>query len=155
MKKTQLAVSIVLCGMIVGCANSDRSTNKNIGALLGAGSGGIVGAQFGGGTGNIIAIAAGVIGGALLGDQIGSYLDSTDHAKANQARQLALTDGSVTIWDNPRSGHSGKITPLKSYQTASNDHCRNFRHEVVINGHKKNQNGLACRQLNGEWLLTN
>ena len=153
MRVPRLTAVFVACVLIAGCTNSDRSTNRNIGAFLGAGTGGYVGSQFGGGTGNIIAIAAGVIGGALLGDQIGNYLDSSDRAKVNQARQQAFNDGSGTIWDNPRSGHSGLITPLKSYKTASGEQCRKFRHEVVINGHKKVENGAACHHEDGSWLV--
>ncbi len=156
MRKTQLTMVVVACGLIAGCANSDRTSNRNIGAFIGAGSGGIIGAQFGAGTGNIIAIAAGVVGGALLGDQVGSYLDASDRARVNQARQLAFDDGkkrAAKIWNNPRTGHSGLVTPLDSYQAASGEQCRRYRHEVVITGHKKVETGAACRQADGAWRV--
>jgi outer membrane lipoprotein SlyB len=45
-------------------------TSTGLGAAIGAVAGGLAGDQVGGGSGNTIATAAGVIGGAVLGNTI-------------------------------------------------------------------------------------
>jgi outer membrane lipoprotein SlyB len=45
-------------------------TSTGLGAAIGAVAGGLAGNQVGGGSGNTIATAAGVIGGAVLGNTI-------------------------------------------------------------------------------------
>ena len=47
---------------------SERSSGA--GAVLGAVIGGVIGSQIGGGTGNVLATGAGVVGGAVAGNQI-------------------------------------------------------------------------------------
>lgn len=55
------------------CSNSQvwvQPQKSGAGALMGAIAGGAIGSQIGGGTGKALAIGAGVIGGAILGDSI-------------------------------------------------------------------------------------
>lgn len=54
-----------------------NSTNQVLGALVGGGTGGLIGNQFGHGRGNIFATAGGAIAGLLLGSQIGRDIDQS------------------------------------------------------------------------------
>jgi outer membrane lipoprotein SlyB len=60
------------------------SMNGTGGALLGAVLGGVVGHQFGGGSGRTLATGAGVIGGAVAGNQIYRVLVRLDNSRTQQ-----------------------------------------------------------------------
>jgi surface antigen len=63
--------------------------------------------------------------------------------------------GTPTTWRNPDSGHSGTITPVRTYQTSAGTHCREYQQTVVIGGEKHQGYGTACRQPDGSWKIVN
>ncbi|MES2537366.1 MAG: glycine zipper 2TM domain-containing protein [Pseudomonadota bacterium] len=80
-------------GTSYGVVDSIQVVNTNTGAgRIGAGAvvggivGGLLGNQVGGGTGNTIATAAGVVGGAVVGNQI----EQRNKAQAGQAYQVGV-----------------------------------------------------------------
>ena len=141
-------VPIVLVAfLLVGCETA--GTKTAIGGLGGAAAGGLLGAALGGsGTG----IAAGTILGGLVGGAIGNRMDAADQQKANVAATQALESipsGQSVVWRNPDSGNTGAVTPVRTYQTATGQYCREFTQTINIGGEKHQSYGTACRQADG------
>jgi surface antigen len=44
---------------------------------------------------------------------------------------------------------------MRTFQTASNEYCREFQQTVVIGGEEEQAHGTACRQSNGSWRIVN
>jgi surface antigen len=154
----RLAMSALLALALVGCANSDLGPKQTVGALAGAGVGGLLGAQIGNGKGRLAATAAGTLLGAFLGNEAGKSLDRADRLYASRAEYQALEytlAGSSTEWRNPDSGHYGTVTPIETYETASGGYCREFQHRAKIGGHTENVYGTACRTPDGQWQTLN
>jgi len=127
-----------------------------VGTLLGAAIGGLVGSQIGSGTGNKIAIGAGVLAGGLLGNRIGKGLSCRDQAYHGQTAEHALEtqrSGTTSTWANPDTGHSGSVTPTRTYQRADGAYCRDFEQTITIDGETELAGGTACRQPDGTWKV--
>lgn len=132
------------------------SGNEVVGTLLGAAIGGLVGSQIGSGSGTKVAIGAGVLAGGLLGNRVGKKLDCRDVEYHNGTAQTALETqrtGSTTEWVNPDSGHSGSVTPVKTYQRADGMYCRDFEQTITVDGKTELEGGTACRQSDGTWQV--
>jgi surface antigen len=146
------AVVVLAAWCLAGCETVQGTPKTAVGGLGGATVGGLLAAAAGGGG---TAIAASVIGGALLGGLAGSLLDDRDKRLANDAAQRALEttpSGKAVAWSNPDSGHSGTITPVRTYQSNGN-YCREFQQTVTIGGRPENSFGTACRQPDGSWRI--
>ncbi len=163
MRKAIAAAIVALS--LAGCAQTGDSAggegwglNKQTGGtLIGALGGGLVGSQFGSGSGKLAATAAGTLLGAFVGNEVGQSLDRADQAYAKPADQKALETaptGQSIAWNNPDNGHSGTITPEKTYQAPSGQYCREFQQTVTINGQPQQSYGTACRQPDGSWKTT-
>ena len=87
--------------------------------------------RIGSGKGQLAAVAIGALGGAFAGGQLGKSLDDVDRMKANQTQQTTLEnnkDGVSSTWNNPNTGHSGRVTPRNTQQVASSgEYCRDTR----------------------------
>jgi surface antigen len=144
--------SVAIIGVLaMGCAWAGDNKKTVIGGAGGATAGGLIAAAA---SGNPAAIAGGVILGGLLGGAIGNALDQKDKELAmKQAQQSLETSptGQGGSWSNPDSGHSGTITPTRTYQESDGTHCREYRHDVVIDGKTQEATGTACRQADGTW----
>lgn len=149
---------LVLLGMLgtfllTACETTGPKTA--VGGLGGAAAGGLIGAAAGGGAKGI---AAGAILGGLLGGLIGDRLDAADRRAASQAAHQALEtapSGTSTTWRNPDSGHSGTVTPTRTYQAANGTYCREYQQTVTIGGEQHQSYGTACRQPDGQWKIVN
>src|SRR5215472_810894 len=138
------AVVALAALVLTGCETVQGSPKTAIGGLGGAAAGG-------GGT----AIAASVIGGALVGGLAGNLLDQRDRRLADEAAQRAFEtapSGKAVAWTNPDSGHSGTITPVRTYES-NGRYCREFQQTVTIGGRPENSFGTACRQPDGAWQI--
>jgi surface antigen len=94
--------------------------------------------------------------GGLLGGALGNALDQRDRRLANETYQRSLETGrtgSSSTWRNPDSGHSGTITPTRTYEGASGQHCREFQQTVTVGGKTEEAYGTACRQPDGSWKI--
>jgi surface antigen len=143
---------LMLVVAATGCATIEDNPKASIGAFGGAAFGGLIAAAAGGGG---AAIAGAVIGGALLGAFAGNMLDQRDKRMAAEAQQQALESaptGKPVAWTNPDSGHSGTVTPVRTYQSGGS-YCREFQNNVTIDGKKENAYGTACRQPDGSWKV--
>ncbi len=146
-----LAVSVVACAQ-------NRGQKETGGALVGAVAGGLLGAQFGKGSGKLAAVAAGTLLGAWVGSEVGKSLDRADRLAMQQTTHSALETGRInqtSTWRNPDSGHSGTVTPVKTYQTSGGQYCREYQQTVNIGGRTEQAYGTACRQPDGSWQVVN
>jgi surface antigen len=148
------AVVLVIClaFLITGCETTSGQKGT-IGGLGGAAAGGLLAAAAGGGA---TGIAAGTILGGLVGGAIGNRMDAADRREAQRAATQAFDttpSGQSVAWRNPDSGNSGRITPTRTYQTASGQYCREFQQTVTIGGETQQAFGRACRQPNGSWQI--
>jgi len=126
------------------------------GAILGGIVGAAIGSQVGGGKGRLAAVGVGALIGAVVGRDIGRSMDSADQAYATgsfgHAMEYAPTCSTIT-WNNPRSGSSGTVTPVETYEPQPGRYCREFQQEVVIGGKVQDAYGTACRQPDGSWEI--
>ncbi len=144
---------VALCFALVACGETVGPKAVG-GAAVGATAGGLIGAAAGGGT-------AGIIGGALLGGlaggALGDKLDQNDRrlAQENYYRSMEYgRTGQSSSWSNPDSGHSGSITPTRTYETPTGP-CRDFKQTIYIDGQAQEGQGTACRQADGTWKIRN
>ncbi len=148
-----LVVCLILAGLLSACETTGPKTA--VGGLGGAAAGGLFAAAAGG---DAMGIAAGTILGGLIGGAIGSGLDAQDRHYAHQTTRQALEyapSGASLGWYNPDSGHSGRVIPLHTYQTAHGQYCREYQQTVIINGQPQASYGTACRQPGGSWQIVN
>lgn len=149
---------IILCVFtLTSCASMVQTVQDNpkavLGSVLGAGAGAGIAAAAGAG-GPWIAGAA--IMGGLLGGFIGNRLDARDKRLAAEAATRAFENnrtGQASTWNNPDSGHSGSITPTRTYQLANGNYCREYQQTVTIGGERHQAYGTACRQPDGTWQV--
>jgi surface antigen len=153
MKKSFIAL-ICSSFLLTACNMGGKQT---IGAGIGAIGGGVVGSTIGKGRGKTVATIAGALIGGLLGSEVGASLDKTDQLYAERTTQSALEtaqSNTAIAWSNPDSGHSGTITPTRTYQNAGR-YCREFQQTVVVAGRKQSAYGTACREPDGSWRIIN
>ena len=139
--------------LLAACETTGPKTA--VGGLGGAAAGGLIGAAAGGGAKGI---AAGAILGGLLGGMIGDRLDAADRKAASQATYQALETtpaGTSTVWRNPDSGHSGTVTPTRTYQATNGTYCREYQQTIIVGGEQHQSYGTACRQPDGQWKIVN
>jgi len=157
MKLTKFALPVALVLALAACAPGQVKKQTG-GTLIGAGLGALTGSQIGGGKGKLVAVAIGALAGAYLGNEVGKSLDRADRLAMKNTSQSALEKnpvGRTSNWSNPGSGHSGTVTPTRTYQTASGSPCREYQQTVTIDGKTEQAYGRACRQQDGSWKITN
>ncbi len=149
MKKTIASVAIIIAlSQVASCT----VTREQGGAAAGAVVGGVVGNQIGGGHGQDVATALGIIGGAIVGASLGRSFDQLDAANTNSALETTKTN-QTSSWVNPDSGNQYAITPTRTYQTQSKQHCREYQTSVTVGGELQKGYGTACRQPDGHWEI--
>lgn len=94
---------------------------------------------------------------SLPGNNADPYAALTDIDVALAARLLQRTldhapDGTTRRWINDESGHSGAITPVRSYIAESGQYCRDYREDISVDGENRNFLYSACRDEN-RWGL--
>jgi len=153
----KLVPLVLLTFVLSSCAAMQQTYQENpkalLGGVLGAGAGAGIAALAGGGPGAIVGAA---VGGALIGGFVGHKLDNRDKRLATQAATQAFernATGQPSVWNNPDSGHSGSITPVKTYQLASGQYCREYHQTITIGGEPQTSYGTACRQADGTWQI--
>jgi surface antigen len=143
--------AILMAFLLMGCETTGPKTA--IGGLGGAAAGGLLGAALGGGGAGI---AAGTILGGLLGGAIGDRMDAADRRQAQSAATHALEtspSGKSVAWRNPDTGNTGSVTPVRTYQTATGQYCREYTQTITIGGEKHQSYGTACREPDGSWRV--
>lgn len=109
----------------------------------------------GGDTTQLIATATGVFFGALIGSEIGRYMDDVDRMRAREANAMAQTApiSNQITWNNPQSNNSGSVTVTRDGYSESGKYCREFYQTVSIGSRTENAYGVACRKPDGAWQI--
>ncbi|HQS84816.1 MAG: hypothetical protein B7Y25_00800 [Alphaproteobacteria bacterium 16-39-46] len=153
-KYVSVIAGIAVISTLSGCMTG--GPKETGGTLLGGIGGAAIGSQFGKGTGQLVGVAAGTLLGAFIGNSIGSSLDKADQMYADKTAQKSFESapsGQTQRWANPDSGHSGTITPTKTFQTQNGQYCREFTQTIEVGGKKQQGYGTACRQPDGSWQI--
>lgn len=139
--------------LLLTAACEGYGPKQTIGGLGAAAGGGLLGSMIGSGTGQLAAVAAGTLLGALVGSEVGRSMDELDWANAESAQRQAVAApvGQTIAWQNPQSGNSGAVTPMRDGATGSGQYCREFQQTVVVGGRVHESFGVACRQPDGSW----
>jgi surface antigen len=151
-----LVLPVVSFMALAACTGPNAyGPKQTVGGLGGAAAGGLLGAQFGSGSGKLAATAVGVLIGALVGSEIGRSMDSVDRMKADAAvnRAHSAPLGETIVWDNPKTGNSGSVTPVRDGTSSSGLYCREFQQKVTVGGKTQQGYGTACRQPDGTWRI--
>lgn len=124
-RKKLTALAVAACvGITTGCANmpqSDAFNKENIGTVVGAAAGILIGSQIGKGGGRTAAMVIGALAGGMLGKSIGAGLDERDRqALAMQTQQVLdnAGDGQTMTWKSDHSGASATIVPVSTEQVS-------------------------------------
>jgi surface antigen len=156
--KTLFAIPALAASLgLAGCADDGRGGNEVGGTLMGAAVGGLVGSQFGHGSGRLAMTAAGTLLGAYVGNSIGRKLDDEDRRRMRDAEMHAYGAplNQPIVWNNPQSGNSGTITPIRDGRSNTGKYCREFQSEVTVGGERQNAHGTACQEPDGSWRIVN
>ncbi|MFQ5939023.1 MAG: RT0821/Lpp0805 family surface protein [Alphaproteobacteria bacterium] len=154
MKLTRIATVVLLALALTACAEQ-YGPKQTGGTLVGAGLGALAGSQIGSGGGQLAAVAVGTLLGAFVGSEVGKSLDKADQMYAQQAAQQAQDGqlGQTITWNNPDSGHSGTVTPVRDGYNSGGSYCREFQQTVTIGGKTEEAYGTACQQPDGSWKI--
>jgi surface antigen len=156
MRYSKMALVGVLALGIGVAACDQQGPKQTIGTLGGAALGGLAGAQIGKGSGQLAATAVGVLLGGFLGSEVGKSLDKADQAYAAQTTGQALEYNKSyeqSTWQNPDSGHSGSVTPVRTSYNDAGQPCREYQQTVTVGGKTETAYGTACRDANGDWRI--
>lgn len=164
--KTQIITLVMVSALALsGCASNGEQNawgmgnKQTVGTGAGAVLGGILGSNVGGGKGKLWATGAGALLGAFVGSSIGKSLDQADLAYHNQAidRAYSAPLNQQINWNNPQSGHSGSVTPIREGRDPNNNNglCREYKQTIVVDGRAETAIGTACQNSNGTWTLRN
>ena len=155
MKVKTVAAATLVALFAAACSNNPYGEKQTVGAVGGAALGGLLGSQFGDGKGRLVATGAGVLIGGLIGSEIGRTMDEQDEMRANQAVVEAHEAplGETIVWNNPDSGHTGTVTPVRDGTSSSGLYCREFQQTITVGGRTETAYGTACRQPDGTWKI--
>ena len=155
MKSKVTVAIIVVIFSLSSCAN-EIGQKEGLGTIIGAMGGAVIGSNIGKGKGRTAAIALGTLAGAVLGADIGKTLDRKDRLAMKSAESKAhkAKIGEQITWNNPKSGNSGSVTPIREgKRKSSGAYCREYLTRVEINGRTQQAYGTACRQQDGSWKI--
>ncbi|MEM5585745.1 RT0821/Lpp0805 family surface protein [Roseibium sp. AS2] len=91
----------------------------------------------------------------LVNNELGDALDPSDRRAAEEAQDRALRARGVGVsvaWQNDRTGRSGQVRPGPVY-FVNDTSCREFTHEMVVNGRVLQARGAACESERGKWQV--
>lgn len=134
---------ILLLSALAGCGSLSSSD--------GAGSG--WNSSFGAASGLTADSEASTAIAVLVDNELGQALDPSDRRAAAEAQRRALRARGVGVsvaWQNDKTGRSGQVRPGALYQVNDTE-CREFTHEMVLDGRILSSRGTACREENGSW----
>lgn len=147
---------LAAAALILGACTGDAGQKQTAGTIIGGIGGAVIGSQIGSGSGQLVATALGTFAGALIGADIGKSLDRADQLAMQQAEQQAHSApiGDQIVWNNPDSGNSGSVTPVREGTNArSGAYCREYQTKVTIDGREQRAYGTACQQPDGSWQV--
>ncbi|MBD8874876.1 RT0821/Lpp0805 family surface protein [Roseibium polysiphoniae] len=117
------------------------------------GTQGTWGSQFGASTSGVAEDEASTAIAVLVNNEFGQSLERSDYKAVAEAQKRALrarANGVAVSWQNEETGRSGQVRPGPVYQV-NDTSCREFTHEMILNGAALTSRGTACRQEDGSW----
>jgi surface antigen len=151
-----MTIAALMIGLTLsGCAADGRMDKEAVGTLLGGAAGAWAGSTIGKGSGRAVAIAAGTMLGATIGNSVGRTMNEVDRGKMREAEQRAYSApiGEAIVWNNPNTGNSGTVTPVRDGRSTAGSYCREFQTEVTVGGQREKAHGVACQQPDGSWRI--
>ena len=81
--------------------------------------------------------------------------DSFTPSPTNRATAAAYSApvGERIAWNNPQSGNSGYVVPMREGTSAGGAYCREFQNTIIVGGRQEQAYGTACRQPDGSWKV--
>lgn len=152
-RKTLLA-SALIAGTLSGSVQPAYANKEDIGTILGAIGGGLLGSRFGNGDGRVVATIGGVIIGAIVGREIGRYMDETDRQALVLAQEESFRRpaNDRVRWRGGRSGaHGESYWVQEGYHVQYNYQCREYYSTVNVGGRSETVSGHACQFPDGSW----
>lgn len=148
MGKLKNSVLILLsCCLLAACEGSNHGTKASSGHFLGFKSKKA--------TDKMRIGAFNSLAGGLVGGIIGDVMDDGDRKIAEQTTQHTLENiqsGKIVEWNNPNNKHHGTVSVIKTYQKAD-EYCRNYIQTITIDDKTEEAFGVACRKLDGHWVI--
>lgn len=59
--------------------------------------------------------------------------------------------GETVVWENPDSGSSGEITPVRTFKSSKGQWCREYAANAWLGEKQEFQRAIACREAGGLW----
>ncbi|WP_425403070.1 RT0821/Lpp0805 family surface protein [Hwanghaeella sp.] len=147
------------CALLQGCTGIgtiSREDKLAHGAIAGAIVGGALGYEvIGSGSGQLVGLVVGAAVGSGAGYVLADRLTQLDLRTMNKSTYEGLTErptGETVAWNNPDSGNSGEITPLRTFLSNDGKLCRDYRRTVNVAGEVQHTTHTACRNGRGDWL---
>ncbi len=126
-----------------------RTTNAGVGDIAGA-LGNAISNTVGGGNPLMGAIAGAVVS-QMLGVRAGQNMDPGDRFCFSQSLEYGYDQRPIT-WTNQNTNAHYQIVPLRSFQNANGNWCREFNYQFMQNGQLQgNATKIACRMADGNW----
>lgn len=94
--------------------------------------------------------------GSLARSDAAAALGPGDREIAARTTAIALQhtrDGATSTWSNPRTGHTGSVTPVDTREGADGGICRALRQTASVAGKSIEARGIACRGTDGTWQI--
>ncbi|GAA0784047.1 hypothetical protein GCM10009077_34700 [Roseibium denhamense] len=91
----------------------------------------------------------------LVNNEFGDALNPSDRRAAENAQNRALRARGVGVsvaWQNDRTGRSGQVRPGPVYRVNDTE-CREFTHQMVLQGRTLQARGTACEVARGKWEI--
>lgn len=109
----------------------------------------------------LVALAIGIGGGYLLGQQrLEQRLAALEQSRAATLAEVRQTlnrvleytpSGERVSWNGDAGVSRVELVPVRTFKTADNRFCREFREIRRINGKQESWTGLACREGKEQW----
>lgn len=138
------ATCIALVTVLTGCSMTSGSKDT-------AGWGSF----FGDPSSNVTGTEANTAISVLVNNEFGEALEPSDRKAAERAQIRALRARGVGVavtWQNEKTGRSGQVRPGPVYYVNETG-CREFTHEMVLQGRTLQARGTACESDRGSWQV--
>lgn len=93
-------------------------------------------------------------GARTLSNMPMGYFDEQDLSMMQEAVIAVLEDENAEAtrdWSNEKSGHSGKASSLRAYQSAEGRRCKTLRIDNSAEGYKSSMRYDICLYADGQW----
>jgi surface antigen len=78
--------------------------------------------------------------------------DVTLAARTLQSALELTPDGASRRWTNEETGHSGAITPIRTYVIEGGHYCRDYREHLTLGERSGRFQYSACRGEDARWV---